>query len=143
MKIFVSKKAVNKSTMRILYSKKFLENSLRLWEIPFPIMLQTFFNPRPLQTHSNESTLRALGHSGNRALKHLATRGTRGALYGRLVIPYIILFKHLGIIWKEIGILSCQWYSLLLIDNESIYVIIQLTIDLSFCGYCLVNRVFH
>ena len=72
------------------------------------------FTPRPLQTHSNEGTRKALGHSGNRALKHLGTRGTRDALFGRLIknIPCIILFKHLGIIWKEIGILNCQWYSL-------------------------------
>ena len=99
------------------------------------------FIPRPLQTHSNESTRRALGHSGNGALKQL---GTRGALFGRLIknIPCIILFKHLGFIWKEIGILNCQWYSLLLIDNESIYVIIYLTVDLSFCGYCLVSQDF-
>ena len=68
------------------------------------------FTPRPLQTHSNESTRRALGHSGNRALKHLGTRGTRGRLIKN--IPCIILFKHLGIIWKEIDILNCQWYSL-------------------------------
>ena len=53
-----------------MYSEKFLENSIKLLKIPFPVMLHNFFTLRALK--GQLGTQWALqGHSGTQALEVL------------------------------------------------------------------------